>query len=324
MNGRTVAITARVLARPGLDVLEQAGCKTLFVQDGSEKSLLETIQREQVDAILCRGSCSGEVIRAAKDLKVISRHGVGYDAVDVPSATAQGIPVMIAQGANAQSVAELAMGHLLSVCRQLELNTRRIRSGVWERKDAGVQLSSKVLGVVGLGTIGAKVARLAQAFGMTVIAYDIRDRSGVVPGVETVASLDALLQRADVVSLHTPLTPTTENMMSSERFARMKRGAILINTSRGEVVDESALHQALVSKHLRGAGLDVHWIEKPQLDNPLRQLDNVVLTPHIGAQTDIGLEQVAYAAARNIVDVLDGKPYAADVCVNWADLKARA
>ncbi|MES2784985.1 MAG: hydroxyacid dehydrogenase [Pseudomonadota bacterium] len=319
MSTPTVVITARALARAGLDVLERAGCRVVFVSDGTVGSLLEIVQREPIDAILCRGSCPGDVIRAAKGLKVISRHGVGYDAVDVAAASERGIPVMIAQGANAQSVAELVFALLLSLARSLEGHTRVIRQGRWERKEVGVQLSGKVMGIVGLGTIGTKVALLAHAFGMTVIAYDIKDKRGAVGGVEIVGSLDELLGRSGVVSLHTPLTSLTEHMMGDAQFALMPPGAIFINTSRGEVVDEAALHRALASG-LRGAGLDVHQTEKPQADNPVRKHLQVVLTPHIGAQTDVALEQVAVAAAQHIVDVLQGRPVQASACVNLTAL----
>lgn len=321
-RGKTVVITAKELASPGMEVLENAGCKLVFVRDGTVQSLLAAMQQEPVHGILCRSQCPGEVLRANPALQIVSRHGVGYDSVDVATASALGIPVTIAAGANAQSVAELVFGLLGAVARDLVGHTGRIRGNVWERAGAGMQLQGKTMGIVGLGFIGSKVAALAQAYGMNVVAYDIRDRSGIAPGVELVGSLQELLRRADVVSLHTPRTPQTEGMMDAAAFGLMRQGAVLINTARGEVVDEAALHAALASGQLRGAGFDVHAFERPEPGNPLRQLPNVVMSPHIGAQTDTALQQVARVAAQNIIDLFEGKPLLPEFCVNLAELAA--
>lgn len=316
----TVVVTASTLAAPGLELLERAGCNVVFVRDGTVESLLQTARRQPIDALLCRGSCPAEVIDAAPDLKVISRHGVGYNAVNVDAASARGIPVLIAQGANAQSVTELAVGLMLAAARAMVDHTSRIRNNRWERQGYGLQLGGKTLGIVGLGTIGSKVARVAQSLGMQVVAYDIEPRDGAVAGVRLVPSLEALLAQANVLSLHTPLTKITQGMIGAKQLALLPHGAIVVNTSRGEVIDEKALHDALASGHLGGAGLDVHEVEAPQPDNPLRRLPNVVMTPHIGAQTDTALDAVAALAAQNILDVLNGKPLHAETCVNLAAL----
>jgi D-3-phosphoglycerate dehydrogenase / 2-oxoglutarate reductase len=310
----TVVVTAKVLAAPGLEILERAGCNVIFVRDGKVESLLATAQRQPMDALLCRGSCPAEVINAAAGLKVISRHGVGYDAVDLDAASARGIPVLIAKDANAQSVTELAIGFMIGVARSIVTQTEIIRGNGWERNAAGVELHGKTLGIVGLGTIGTKVARVGQALGMRVVAYDIEPRT--VDGVRMTASLDELLAQAQVLSLHTSLTPLTRGMMGAGQFARLPKGAIVINTSRGEVIDENALHDALASGHLGGAALDVQHVEKPQPDNPLRHLPNVVMTPHVGGHTDTSLDAVAALAAQNILDVLQGKPLRKETCVN--------
>ncbi len=315
----TVVVASDMLAAPGLERLERAGCNVIFVRDGNVKSLLQTVQRQPVDALLSRNvGCPGEVIHAAVGLKAISRHGVGYDSVDVAAASARGIPVLIAQGANAQSVAELAIGLMVGVARSLVNHTEIIRGSAWKRVAAGVQLNGKTLGIVGLGTIGTKVARLGLAFGMTVVAYDIEPRA--VEGVRMTGSLDELLAQAQVLSLHTPLTELTRGMMGTAQFARLPKGSIVVNTSRGEVIDEKALHDALAGGHLAGAGFDVHHVEKPQAENPLRQLPNVVMSPHIGGHTDSALDAVAALAAQNILDVLDGKPLRKDTCVNFDKL----
>jgi D-3-phosphoglycerate dehydrogenase / 2-oxoglutarate reductase len=312
----TVVIGSELLAAPGLEILERAGCNVIFSRDGTAKSLLETVKRQPVNAMLLRNvACPAEVIHAAVDLKAISRHGVGYEQVDVEAASALGIPVLIAQGANAQSVTELAIGFMLAIARDLVNHTNIIHGNGWKRAAAGVQVNGKTLGIVGLGTIGSKVARVGLALGMNVVAYDIEPRA--LDGVRMTGSLDELLAQAQVVSLHTPLTPLTRGMMGAAQFARLPKGAIVVNTSRGEVVDEKALHDALASGHLGGAGFDVQHVEKPQPENPLRKLPNVVMTPHVGGHTDAALDAVAELAAQNIIDVLEGKPLRKEMCVNF-------
>ena len=311
----TIVVAAKALAAPGLELLERAGCDVIYVRDGTVKSLLEAVQRRPVDAILCRtGAVPAEVINAAGNLKAISRHGVGYDSVDLDAASARGIPVLIAKDANAQSVAELTIGLLLAIARDLVNHTDIIRGDGWRRDAAGVELNGKTLGIVGLGTIGSKVARLGLALGMNVAAYDIEPRC--LAGVRMTASLDELLAQAQVLTLHTPLTELTRDMMGSAQFARLPKGAIVVNTSRGEVINEKALHDALASGHLGGAGFDVHHAEEPQPENPLRHLPNVVMTPHVGGHTDSALDAVAALAAQNILDVLRGKPLRKETCVN--------
>ncbi len=252
-----------------------------------------------------------EIMEAADSLKVIARHGVGVDNIDVQAATELGIVVLNTPQANAVSVAEhtiVAMGALAKRCVPMDQATR---ASQWERRNEykAVDLNGKVLGLVGIGRIGSLVARKAKgAFDMNVIAYDpfIRPEVAEAAGI-TLVSLDEVFRNADVVSLHTPLTPETRNLVGAERLASMKPSAFLVNFSRGEVVDETALYQALTTGVIAGAALDVFQQEPPQPDHPLFQLENVVLAPHMAALTQECVVRMATGAAEGVVEVLTGQ-----------------
>jgi D-3-phosphoglycerate dehydrogenase len=252
-----------------------------------------------------------EIIEAAESLKVIARHGVGVDNIDVKAATERGILVLNTPDANAVSVAEhtvLAMGALAK--RMLPMD-RATRANRWEVRDEyrTIDLQGKILGLVGIGRIGSMVARKAQgAFDMRVIAYDpfIKPETAAALGVTLVSDLAHLIGEADVVSLHSPLTPETRNLINTERLSLMKPTAILVNFSRGEVVDETALVEALRSGVIAGAALDVFQEEPPQPDNPLFALENVLLSPHSVALTAECVVRMATGAAQGVVDLLTG------------------
>lgn len=252
-----------------------------------------------------------EIIEAAESLKVIARHGVGVDNIDVKAATERGILVVNTPEANAVSVAEhtvLAIGALAKRMLRMDKATRANR---WEVRDEyrTIDLESKILGLVGIGRVGSMVARKVKgAFDMRVIAYDpfIKPEAAAAIGVTLVSDLAQLLGEADVVSLHTSLTPETRNLINSERLALMKPTAILVNFSRGEVVDEPALVEALRSGMIAGAALDVFQEEPPQPDNPLFALENVLLSPHSAALTAECVVRMATGAAQGVVDLLTG------------------
>ncbi|MBB5216147.1 hydroxyacid dehydrogenase [Parapusillimonas granuli] len=246
-------------------------------------------------------------IAGAPKLKVVSRHGVGYDSVDVAELDKRGIPLTITAGANAVAVAEHALSLLLAVARRSVSFDKDVRAGLWSR-NASVpifELYEKRALIVGAGRIGKAVAQRLRAFGMHVAAYDpaLPAGSAVGDGIERVPDLDEALARADVVSLHMPLTPDTRNSIDPRR---MKQGAILINTARGGVIDEGGLIDALKSGHILGAGLDVFETEPLAADHPLCRVDNVVLSPHISALTDGGLRRMSLEAAQNVIDCFDG------------------
>jgi D-3-phosphoglycerate dehydrogenase len=246
-----------------------------------------------------------EIIEAAGNLRVIARAGTGVDNVDVPTATARGIVVMNAPGANSLSVAELAMGLILSLARNIPAADASMKTAKWEKsKFAGAEIRAKTLGLVGLGRIGQEVAVRAHAFEMKVIAHDpfISAEMAAAVGVELV-SLDDLCTRADYISLHLPALPSTRHIFNAGRIAKCRKGVRIINTARGELIDEVALADAIEKGHVAGAGLDVFELEPPK-DWRLASLPQVVATPHIAASTKEAQEQVGTETAAALRDFL--------------------
>ena len=307
--GLKVLMTAKTLAAPGLALLEQAGCSVSFLKDGTDAELAESLRSTPFDAVISRTlALPANMIDAAPALRVISRHGVGYNNVDLESATRRGVPVLVADGANGQSVAELSVGLALAVARRITTQDASIRARQWDRSASGLQFSGKTAGIVAFGAIGRRVAEILQAMGMQIVVFDPHAGDRPVPGVIWAETLAELLESSDLVSLHCPLTPETRNMIGAPELGRMKQGAILINTARGGLIDEDALAEAVRSGHLAGAGLDTFADEPLAIDHPFLTLPQIVMTPHMGGSTDAALDGVAISAARNVLDVLiDGK-----------------
>lgn len=251
-----------------------------------------------------------ELIGAAKSLKVIGRAGVGLDNVDVKAASDAGVVVVWTPEQNSISVAELAIGMMLSLARRIPAADKSTHAGGWERqKFMGIELFGKTLGIVGLGRIGFQVATRTRALGMQIIATDAfvsRDSFMVSEIGATLVELDELLAQADVVSVHIPSTPETAGLFDAAKFAQMKPTALFINTARGEVVDEDALIAALQEKRIAGAALDVRSVEPPA-ESPLSRTENVILTPHIGAFTHEGQKRVVASVCRDVAAVLRGE-----------------
>jgi D-3-phosphoglycerate dehydrogenase len=244
----------------------------------------------------------------APRLRVISRNGVGYDQIDVPAATRLGIPVTITPAGNHGAVAEHAFALMLAVARRIVTGAVDTKAGHWRRRHAFIPLRGRLLGIVGLGRIGCSVATRAKGFGMRVLACDQFPNETFANecGIELV-DLETLLKTSDFVTLHAPSTPETRDLINRRTLALMKPGSVLINTARGGLVDEAALHEALASGHLAGAGLDVLKLEPPPADHPLLALDNVIVTPHLAAFDTQAREDMATAAAQNIIDLLAGQ-----------------
>jgi D-3-phosphoglycerate dehydrogenase len=238
---------------------------------------------------------TAELIDGAPELKVIARAGIGVDTIDVAAATRRGIAVMNAPGANTVSAAEHAIALLLSLLRHIPEAAETMRQGGWDRKRfEGSELRGKTLGVVGLGRIGGYVARLAHAFGMTIVAYDpfvTPQRAAELQAV--LVPIERLLEEADIVTLHVALTDDTRHLLNAARLALMKPTAFLVNTARGELVDEMALVAAVKEKRIAGAAIDVFAEEPLPKDSPLRGLDRVLLTPHLAASTSEAQRRVA-------------------------------
>jgi D-3-phosphoglycerate dehydrogenase len=261
----------------------------------------------------CDGCIAGldefnrEALSAAHRLKVIARYGVGVDRVDLEAAKEKGIIVTNTPGANAVSVAELTIGLMLCLARSIPSLHAATCAGEWPRLP-GVALEGKTVGLLGLGAIGRQVARRLHAFDCVLVAYDPRpDEAFAREHHIELAPTEEVIRRADFLSLHVPLTPETRQMVNADFLSRMKQGAYLINTARGEVVDEQALYEALKSGHLRGAALDAFQKEPPGSDNPLLTLPQVVVTPHTGAHADSAVNAMGWAALRDCLAVLSGR-----------------
>jgi len=298
------------LAEEGVEILRREKDIEVDVKTGLSTEQLKEIIGEY-DAIIVRSATklTAEVISAAERLKVICRAGVGVDNVDVRAASRKGIIVMNTPGGNTTSTAEHTMGLLMALVRNIPQAVSSMKTGKWDRKKfTGTQLAGKTLGIIGLGRVGVEVARRARAFDMKVIAYDpyIGQKTRAAEGVTMVQELGELLREADIITIHTPLTPETKRIIGKQEFEMMKKGARLINCARGGIVDEEALYEAVKSGKLSGAALDVYEKEPPE-ELKLARLENVVVTPHLGASTDEAQVAVAVDAAHQVVDALHGR-----------------
>jgi D-3-phosphoglycerate dehydrogenase / 2-oxoglutarate reductase len=255
-------------------------------------------------AVIVRSSTriTRESLQYAGSLKVIGRAGVGVDNIDVDAATEHGVAVLNAPSGNTISAAELTFALMLSCVRRIPSADRSMKAGEWDRKSfTGTELYSKTLGLVGAGRIGGEVVRRARAFGMRVCAYDPHLTPERAESLELeLADLDEVLARADVISLHVPLTDSTEGMIGAPQFARMKAGVIIVNAARGGVIDEAALADAVRSGHVAAAALDVFAEEPLPREHPLRSIENIVLTPHLGAATEEAQQNVALEIAEAV------------------------
>jgi len=290
----------------GIKILKDAGFEIDISPEISYEELKEKVGDYDVLVVRSRTKVTREIIEAGEKLKVVGRAGAGIDNIDVEAAKEKGVKVLNTPEAPAIAVAELTIGLLLSLARQIPRANSSMKEGRWAKKEfRGWQLNGKTFGVIGLGHIGEKVARLAKAFGMKIL---ITKRTPPSPEIlkeleAEFVSLDELLGRSDIVSLHVPLTPQTHHMIGEREIRLMKDGAFIINTSRGAVIDEKALFNALKSGKLGGAALDVYEVEPPK-DYSLMKLPNVVCTPHIGAQTVEAQRAASTLLAQKIVNAL--------------------
>ncbi|PRY69108.1 D-3-phosphoglycerate dehydrogenase [Glaciihabitans tibetensis] len=277
--------------------------------DGTDRSaLLEALS--QADAVLIRSATQmdAEAISSSKTLKVIARAGVGLDNVDIKAATAAGVMVVNAPTSNIISAAELTVGHIISMARYIPAAHASLAAGTWKRsKYTGTELYEKTVGIIGLGRIGALITARLQAFGMNVIAYDpyVTSARAQQLGV-TQVTLDELLAQSDFITIHMPKTPETTGMISTDQFGMMKPTAFIVNVARGGLIDEDALYAALKTNRIAGAGLDV-FVSEPPLKSPLLELDNIVLTPHLGASTDEAQEKAGVSVAKSVRLALGGE-----------------
>lgn len=289
----------------GVRLLEKAGLQVDRRTDLAAGRLEEVIPPYEALLVRSRTKVSGGVIRAAVNLKVIGRAGVGLDNIDVEAAGRRGIRIVNSPEASTNAVAELTIGLMIALARRLSYADASMKRGVWAKGELiGWELRGRTLGVIGLGRIGARVAEIARSLGVHVLAPERHGDSSLMEriGIECVPFED-LLRRSDVVTLHVPLGPATKRMMSSKEFEMMKMGSYLVNTSRGAVVDEKALLEALKSGRLAGAALDVYEAEPPSSQD-LVAMKNVVCTPHIGGQTEESQKMAGVLLARKVIEVL--------------------
>ncbi|AND16069.1 phosphoglycerate dehydrogenase [Rathayibacter tritici] len=277
--------------------------------DGTDRpALLDALATAHAILVRSATQVDAEAIAAAPSLQVIARAGVGLDNVDIAAATAAGVMVVNAPTSNIISAAELTVGHILSLARHIPAAHSALAQGLWKRSTyTGVELYEKTVGIIGLGRIGALITARLQAFGVTVVAYDpyVTSARAQQLGV-TLLGLEELLAQSDFITIHMPKTPETTGMISDEQLALMKPTAFLVNVARGGLIDEDALHRALVAKAIAGAGLDV-FVKEPPTDSPLLALENVVVTPHLGASTDEAQEKAGVSVARSVRLALSGE-----------------
>ncbi|MEM4164812.1 MAG: D-2-hydroxyacid dehydrogenase [Nitrososphaerales archaeon] len=288
-----------------IDILKSAGLEVSYQPKISADELIKQVSEFDAVVVRSRTKITSSVIEAGKKLRVIGRAGVGLDNIDTEAAAKRGIVVLNTPESSTEAVAELVLGFMLSLARKIPIGDRGLKEGRWLKGEMmGIELKGKTLGIVGLGRIGGRVGALAKAFGMKILVYDvIQLPEQLVKSLDAqVVDLDTLLSNSDFVTLHVPLTPETRHMMNKERFAKMKKGAYLINASRGEVVDEEALYMALKEGWLAGAALDVFEHEPPTTEAV--KLPNVVCTPHIGAQTVEAQDAAGELLAEKVVKAL--------------------
>jgi D-3-phosphoglycerate dehydrogenase len=295
------------LEAPGLDLLRQASFELDERHGLAGAALQEALQA--ADGVIIRSGTriTAELLENPGKLRAIVRAGVGVDNIDVAAATRRGIVVMNTPGGNTVSTAEHTIAMLMALARHIPAADASVRAAKWERtKFVGRQLAGTTLGVVGLGRIGREVARRAAGLDMKVIGFDpvLAPERAAQLGVEAVAGLDQLLPQVDFVTVHTPLTEETRNLIGAREIAAMKRGSCVLNCARGGIINEDALAEALRSGQLAGAALDVFVQEPPPADHPLLKLPNVIFTPHLGASTVEAQVSVAREAAQLLIDFL--------------------
>jgi D-3-phosphoglycerate dehydrogenase / 2-oxoglutarate reductase len=290
------------------EILQKNGLKITYEPEITPEQIKEKISSFDIVVVRSRTKITKEMINLATQCKIIARVGVGLDNIDVDAAKVKNIRVINAVEGAMNAVAELVLGLMLSMAREIPRADREIRNGNWLKKELmGIELSGKYLGIVGLGNIGKRLAKLARGLNMNIIGFD------VVPIADDFArdvglikaDIDTLLSSADFISFHVPLTDTTHHLVNAKRISTMKKTVYIINTSRGEIIDEDALYDALKEGKIAGAALDV-FEKEPAVGNKLATLSNVVCTPHIGAQTKEAQTLAANVIGEKIIMILRG------------------
>ena len=320
-------VMTQAVCPEGLQMLD--GVADVYVADNQDpNNYLD--EMKDADALIVRiAKCDGHAIENSPNLKVIGRTGVGYDSVDVKTATAHGIPVVITPGANNRSVAEHAVAMMFALSKNLVEAQQEMCKGNWEIRGAkkAFELEGKTIGILGLGAIGRETAKICEGCGMKVVAYDPFLSKEQVEGYGAVyyENYEDLLKVSDVVSIHVPLTDETKNMISKKQLTEMKKTALIINCSRGGIINETDLVEALKAGEIAGAGTDVFCSEPPKTDDPLLNCPNLIVSPHSAAQTREAVIKMAQMCVKGCLAVAEGKkwPFVADKSVydheKWKD-----
>lgn len=322
-------VMTQAVCPEGMELLD--GVAQVYVADNQDpNNYLD--QMADADALIVRiAKCDGHAIENSPNLKVIGRTGVGYDTVDVKKATQLGIPVVITPGANNRSVAEHAVAMMFALSKNLVEAQNEMCAGNWEIRGAkkAFELEGKTVGVIGMGAIGRETAKICQGCGMKVAGYDpfMSQEKIEALGAEYYADYQQLLKTADIITIHVPLTDETRNMIAKEQLASMKKTALIINCSRGGIINEADLVQALKDGVIAGAGTDVYCNEPPKADDPLLNCPNLIVSPHSAAQTREAVIKMAQMCVKGCLAVCRGEkwPYVADKAVydhpRWAQAK---
>lgn len=322
-------VMTQAVCPEGMELLD--GVAQVYVADNQDpNNYLD--QMADADALIVRiAKCDGHAIENSPNLKVIGRTGVGYDTVDVKKATQLGIPVVITPGANNRSVAEHAVAMMFALSKNLVEAQNEMCAGNWEIRGAkkAFELEGKTVGVIGMGAIGLETAKICQGCGMKVAGYDpfMSQEKIEALGAEYYADYQQLLKTADIITIHVPLTDDTRNMIAKEQLASMKKTALIINCSRGGIINEDDLVQALKDGVIAGAGTDVYCNEPPKADDPLLNCPNLIVSPHSAAQTREAVIKMAQMCVKGCLAVCRGEkwPYVADKAVydhpRWAQAK---
>ncbi len=325
-RGRRVLVTHDRLAGGAVEMLQAHDVDVIFSPAYSPPDQVAArVAAFEVDALIVRqGRVTQAVIDASSRLRVIAKHGVGVDNIDLHAAAARNIPVVRGMGSNSQAVAELTITLALALLKEVPWLNAAVKRGEWPKPTfIGRDIGDTVLGLVGFGSIGQQAARMARGLGLQVRIHDPHARDAI-RGFDAACEreLDDLLRESDIVSLHCPLTRETRHLLDRTRIALMKRGACVINTARGPLIDEEALCEALHSGQLGGAGLDSFAEEPPPVGSPLWSAPNLIATPHIAGVTAGASRAMAQMAAQQVIDILDGGEPDARNLVRVAELAA--
>ncbi len=305
-------VVSDLMDNGGLDILRKGAEEVVYLPELPERTLSEEIRDAHAIAVRGKTKVDRNLLELAKNLIIVAKHGVGYDNIDVEAATQKRIIVVNTPLANAESVAEHNLGLMLSLTKNICRADRELRQGRFTKREdyIGVEIKDKKLGVIGLGRIGSELARKCKiAFDMDIIYYDpyVPEEKVGELGYKKAEKLEALLTEADYVVICVPLTEETRNLIGSAELGLMKEGAFLINSSRGNIVDESALYDHLSQRRIAGAALDVFSQEPPASEHPLFKLDNFIGTPHMGGVTVEALKRMATTVAEEVLRVLEGQ-----------------